>query len=117
MSRDYHCPITTTVTSCPRTTHRFGNRQFQNKKWELSQSYRRPGVTQSMSFLFNNSRLRISTSVRDWLNITVPNQWIGREEPPDKACIAWPPHPPDLAICDLSVGDHKGLRVRISSIR
>ncbi|GFX76022.1 hypothetical protein TNCV_1995761 [Trichonephila clavipes] len=59
MSRDYHCPITTTVTSCPRITYRFGNRQFENKKWELSASYRQPGVTQSASFLFNNSRLRI----------------------------------------------------------
>ncbi|GFY05262.1 transposable element Tcb2 transposase [Trichonephila clavipes] len=29
-------------------------------------------------------------SVRDWLNITVPNQWIGRKEPPDK-CLS-PPH-------------------------
>ncbi|GFW42265.1 uncharacterized protein TNCV_1207201 [Trichonephila clavipes] len=27
-------------------------------------------------------------SVHDWLNITVPNQWIGRKDPPDKACIA-----------------------------
>ncbi|PRD30745.1 UNVERIFIED_CONTAM: hypothetical protein NCL1_25477 [Trichonephila clavipes] len=27
-------------------------------------------------------------SVCDWLNVTVPNQWIGRKEPPDKACIA-----------------------------
>ncbi|GFW50325.1 uncharacterized protein TNCV_4697411 [Trichonephila clavipes] len=35
-------------------------------------------------------------SVRDWLNITVPNQWIDRKEPPDEACIAWPPRSPDL---------------------
>ncbi|PRD27901.1 UNVERIFIED_CONTAM: hypothetical protein NCL1_34040 [Trichonephila clavipes] len=26
-------------------------------------------------------------SVRDWLNFTVPNQWIVRKEPLDKACI------------------------------
>ncbi|PRD26125.1 UNVERIFIED_CONTAM: hypothetical protein NCL1_38970 [Trichonephila clavipes] len=30
-------------------------------------------------------------SVRDWLNITVPNQWIGHKEPPDKACIHFHP--------------------------
>ncbi|GFS57854.1 uncharacterized protein TNCV_2909401 [Trichonephila clavipes] len=35
-------------------------------------------------------------SVRDWLNITVPNQWIGHKEPPDKACIAWPRRSSDL---------------------
>ncbi|PRD25111.1 UNVERIFIED_CONTAM: hypothetical protein NCL1_41851 [Trichonephila clavipes] len=40
-------------------------------------------------------------SVRDWLNITVPNQWIGRKEPPDKTCIAWPPCSPDLMSCDF----------------
>ncbi|GFV95101.1 uncharacterized protein TNCV_3708961 [Trichonephila clavipes] len=40
-------------------------------------------------------------SVRDWLNITVPNQWIGRKEPPDKTCIAWPPRSPDLMSCDF----------------
>ncbi|GFV53799.1 uncharacterized protein TNCV_1592221 [Trichonephila clavipes] len=40
-------------------------------------------------------------SVREWLNMTVPNQWIGRKEPPDKACIAWLPRSPDLTPCDL----------------
>ncbi|GFW09426.1 DUF4817 domain-containing protein [Trichonephila clavipes] len=40
-------------------------------------------------------------SVRDWLNITEPNQWIGHKEPPDKACIAWPPRSPDLTPCDF----------------
>ncbi|GFW17336.1 uncharacterized protein TNCV_3905461 [Trichonephila clavipes] len=40
-------------------------------------------------------------SVRDWLNITVPNQWIGRKEPPDKACIAWPPRSSDLTPCNF----------------
>ncbi|GFT24319.1 DUF4817 domain-containing protein [Trichonephila clavipes] len=39
-------------------------------------------------------------SGRDWLNITVPNQWIGRKEAPDKACIAWP-RSLDLMPCDL----------------
>ncbi|GFU44617.1 DUF4817 domain-containing protein [Trichonephila clavipes] len=40
-------------------------------------------------------------SVRDWLDITVPNQWIGRKEPPDKICIGWPPRSPDLTSCDF----------------
>ncbi|GFU95481.1 uncharacterized protein TNCV_4788161 [Trichonephila clavipes] len=35
-------------------------------------------------------------SVRDTSDITVPNQWIGRKEPLDKACIAWSPYSPDL---------------------
>ncbi|GFU62987.1 uncharacterized protein TNCV_29001 [Trichonephila clavipes] len=39
-------------------------------------------------------------SVRDWLIITVPNQWIGRKEPSNKACTTWPPRPPDLTPCD-----------------
>ncbi|GFU06821.1 uncharacterized protein TNCV_4353731 [Trichonephila clavipes] len=41
-------------------------------------------------------------SVHDWLNITVTNQWIGRKEPPDKACIVWhprSPHPTPYALC------------------
>ncbi|GFX30817.1 hypothetical protein TNCV_657031 [Trichonephila clavipes] len=71
MSRDYHCPITTTVTSCPRITYRFGNRQFENKKWELSASYRQPGVTLSASFLFNNSRLRIPPLVEHFPTLLV----------------------------------------------
>ncbi|GFX98398.1 uncharacterized protein TNCV_4001671 [Trichonephila clavipes] len=40
-------------------------------------------------------------SLRDWLNIPVPNQWIGLKEPPDKTCIAWPPRSPDLTPCDF----------------
>ncbi|GFV00407.1 uncharacterized protein TNCV_3643851 [Trichonephila clavipes] len=52
-------------------------------------------------------------SVRDWLNITVPNQWIGRKERPDKACIAWPPRSPDLTSCDFYLrGFKKRLCVR-----
>ncbi|GFU67655.1 fatty acid hydroxylase domain-containing protein 2 [Trichonephila clavipes] len=31
-------------------------------------------------------------SVRDWLNITIPNQWIDCKEPPVKACTAWLVH-------------------------
>ncbi|GFT05652.1 uncharacterized protein TNCV_1045121 [Trichonephila clavipes] len=47
-------------------------------------------------------------SVRDWLNITVPNRRIGSKEPPDKACIA---RPSTFMRTDttglLSVGVHK----------
>ncbi|GFU81386.1 uncharacterized protein TNCV_1380541 [Trichonephila clavipes] len=39
--------------------------------------------------------------VRDWLNITVPNQWIDLKEPPDEACITWPSRSPDLMPCDF----------------
>ncbi|GFV10749.1 hypothetical protein TNCV_1755871 [Trichonephila clavipes] len=31
-------------------------------------------------------------------------QWIGRKEPPNKACIAWPPRSPDLTSCDFYRG-------------
>ncbi|GFV23985.1 DUF4817 domain-containing protein [Trichonephila clavipes] len=40
-------------------------------------------------------------SLRDWLNSTVPNQWIDRKEPPDKAYIAWPPRSPYLTPCNF----------------
>ncbi|GFW41844.1 uncharacterized protein TNCV_5541 [Trichonephila clavipes] len=40
-------------------------------------------------------------SVHDLFHITVPIQWIGRKEPTDKACIAWPPRSPDLTPCDF----------------
>ncbi|GFX66895.1 uncharacterized protein TNCV_999341 [Trichonephila clavipes] len=40
-------------------------------------------------------------SACDWLNITVPNQWIGCKEPPDKASMEWPPRSPGLKSCDF----------------
>ncbi|GFY15234.1 DUF4817 domain-containing protein [Trichonephila clavipes] len=43
----------------------------------------------------------LNLSVRDWSNITVPNQWIGRKDPPDKACTAWPPRSCDLTPFDF----------------
>lgn len=39
--------------------------------------------------------------VRDWLNVTVPDRWIGRHGPNDRACFAWPPRSPDLTPCDF----------------
>ena len=38
--------------------------------------------------------------VRDWLNNVVPDTWIGRKGPDDRACFAWPPRSPDLTPCD-----------------
>ncbi|GFX50196.1 hypothetical protein TNCV_2782181 [Trichonephila clavipes] len=29
------------------------------------------------------------------------NHWIGHKDPPDKACISWPPYSPDLTPCDF----------------
>ncbi|GFV45450.1 uncharacterized protein TNCV_299501 [Trichonephila clavipes] len=47
-------------------------------------------------------------SACDWLNITVPDQWIGRKGPQDKVCFAWPPRSPDLTRWDiLSVVVHQ----------
>lgn len=39
--------------------------------------------------------------VRDWLNDVVPDRWIGRKGPNDRACFAWPPRSPDLTPCDF----------------
>lgn len=39
--------------------------------------------------------------VRAWLNATVPERWIGRKGPNDRACYAWPPRSPDLTPCDF----------------
>ncbi|GFX15777.1 DUF4817 domain-containing protein [Trichonephila clavipes] len=41
------------------------------------------------------------SSVRNWLNIIAHNQWTDRKEPPDKACITWPPRSPNLTPCDF----------------
>ncbi|GFU65802.1 uncharacterized protein TNCV_5059361 [Trichonephila clavipes] len=38
-------------------------------------------------------------SVRDWLKITVLDQWIFLKGPHDKACFAWPLRSPDLKQC------------------
>ncbi|GFW15152.1 uncharacterized protein TNCV_172991 [Trichonephila clavipes] len=40
-------------------------------------------------------------SARDWLDITVLDQWIGRKGPHDKTCFAWPPRSPDLTPCNF----------------
>ncbi|GFV95963.1 uncharacterized protein TNCV_2096321 [Trichonephila clavipes] len=40
-------------------------------------------------------------SVRDWLNITAPDQWNARKELSDKVCVAWLPYSPDLKPCDF----------------
>lgn len=41
------------------------------------------------------------SDVRDWLNVTVPERWIGRKGPTDRACFEWPPRSPDLTPCDF----------------
>ncbi|GFY22963.1 transposable element Tcb2 transposase [Trichonephila clavipes] len=81
--RDYQCPITTSLTSRERITLGSGNRQFENKKRELLGSYRQEGVTQSTSFLFNNSRLRIPpavtrSTVRADVGVAIVPQTISR---------------------------------------
>ncbi|GFY33600.1 uncharacterized protein TNCV_4591621 [Trichonephila clavipes] len=43
-------------------------------------------------------------SVRDWLSITVLDQWIFRKGPHDKPCFAWPLRFPDLISCDFYLG-------------
>ncbi|GFV47429.1 uncharacterized protein TNCV_4830851 [Trichonephila clavipes] len=40
-------------------------------------------------------------AVCDWLNFTVPNQWISRKRPHGKACFVWPPRSPDLTPLDF----------------
>ncbi|GFT53687.1 hypothetical protein TNCV_5083531 [Trichonephila clavipes] len=65
-------------------------------------------VNQITSFGSKMTKCLTDILVCDWLNITVPNQWIGRTETPNKACIAWSPRSSDLTPCDLSVRVHKG---------
>ncbi|GFW87553.1 uncharacterized protein TNCV_4485181 [Trichonephila clavipes] len=40
-------------------------------------------------------------SVRDWLNITVLDQWVSRKGPHDKVCFAWLPRSSDLTPYDF----------------
>ncbi|GFW11404.1 uncharacterized protein TNCV_3809231 [Trichonephila clavipes] len=40
-------------------------------------------------------------SIRDWLNIIVPDQWICRKGSHDKACFEWSSRSLDLTSCDF----------------
>ncbi|GFW24492.1 uncharacterized protein TNCV_607331 [Trichonephila clavipes] len=51
--------------------------------------------------VFNGAPPHWHLSEHDWLNITVPNQWIGRKGPHDNVCFAWLLRSPDLKPCDL----------------
>ena len=42
-----------------------------------------------------------SRQVRDFLNETLPNRWIGRQGANDLALFSWPPRSPDLTPCDF----------------
>src|SRR5436190_23225551 len=46
-------------------------------------------------------------AVRIWLNVTVPDRWIGRKAPDDGASFAWPPRSPNLTPF-LTLGTPKG---------
>ncbi|KAJ4430036.1 hypothetical protein ANN_22244 [Periplaneta americana] len=51
-----------------------------------------------------------------WLNDVVPDRWIGRKGPNDRACFAWPPRSPDLTPCEFYLwGFIKGRGAKISS--
>ncbi|GFU87330.1 uncharacterized protein TNCV_2716161 [Trichonephila clavipes] len=55
------------------------------------------------NFIWQQDRapLQWHLSVRDWLNITVLDQWILRKGPRDKVGFTWPPSSPDLTTCDF----------------
>lgn len=42
-----------------------------------------------------------SLFVRDWLNVEVPDRWIGRHGPDDRVLLPWPPRSPDITPCDF----------------
>ena len=42
-----------------------------------------------------------SRQVRQFLNETLPNRWIGRQGADDLALFSWPPRSPDLTPCDF----------------
>ena len=39
--------------------------------------------------------------MRDYLNETLPNRWIGRHTAGDLALLSWPPRSPNLTPCDF----------------
>ena len=40
-------------------------------------------------------------NVRNFLNETLPNRWIGRAVNNDRNLLLWPPRSPDLTTCDF----------------
>nr|CAH7762191.1 unnamed protein product [Callosobruchus chinensis] len=53
-------------------------------------------IRQSMWFMHDGAPPHFRREVRDYLNVTFPNRWIGRNGP-----VAWPPRSPDLTPCDF----------------
>ena len=51
-----------------------------------------------------------SLRVRQFLNTTLPDRWIGWSERDDRILMPWPPRSPDLTPCDFFLcGFVKGL--------
>ncbi|GFV44791.1 uncharacterized protein TNCV_563421 [Trichonephila clavipes] len=67
------------------------------------------------TFIWQQDGAQWHLSVRDWLNITVPGQWIFHKRPHDKACSAWPPHSPDLTSCDFYLFNGDRYRAMITN--
>ena len=40
-------------------------------------------------------------AVRTFLNVHLPNRWIGRAGQKDQVFCKWPPRSPDLTVCDF----------------
>lgn len=53
-------------------------------------------IRQNMWLLQDGAPAHFSLEVREFLNNTFPNRWVGRGEP-----VAWPPRSPDLNPCDF----------------
>ena len=58
---------------------------------------------ESDDFIFqqDGAPLHWSLRVRQFLNTTLPDKWIGRSGQDDRILIPWPPRSPDLTPCDF----------------
>lgn len=60
----------------------------------------RPHIRQVMWFQQDGAPAHYAREVRNYLDVTFPNKWIGRGGP-----VAWPPRSPDLSCLDFFCGD------------
>lgn len=58
------------------------------------------------AFMHDGAPPHYSHNVRNWLNINLRHQWIGRGQTNDACKLVWPPRSPDLTPCDYYLWGH-----------